>query len=95
MIIAVDFDAVIADGSMQPIEGALVSIKRLIELGHEPYIMTARVKSDHKNVKYWLETHDFPELEVTNIKKNHVRVIIDDRAIRFEDNWKSIIKLFG
>jgi|GEM_PF-3221571 5'(3')-deoxyribonucleotidase len=95
MIIAVDFDATLANEKTRlPLPGARHVLKALVEKGHEVYILTAREEVDHGVIKDWLRLHGFPQnIEVTNIKKNHTRIIIDDRAIRFT-NWNDISKYF-
>lgn len=94
MIIAIDLDGTILDEWLNPIEGSKESIKFLIEQGHKPYVLTARDKEDHEYVKRLLKTYRYPKLEVTNRKKLHTRMIIDDRAVRFT-NWQDIRKYFG
>jgi len=99
MKIAIDFDGVICkrEGIPTklkwndiPMEGALDTILLLLQ-EHEVWVFTSNPKPNR--VKAWLLAHDFPELEVTNIKKP-ANVYIDDRAIRFT-NWQDIRKYFA
>lgn len=101
MKIAIDFDGVLCkregiptkedNGYSQPVEGALDSIHLFQKLGYEIWVYTSNPNLD--KVKEWLFAHEFPELEVTNIKKP-AHVYIDDRAIRFT-NWQDIRKYFA
>lgn len=97
--IAIDFDGVLHefqngwDGDVPknpPIKDALWAVNTLRNAGHEVIIYTTR---DPQHVKNWLGRYNFPLLEVTNTKPRAL-AYIDDRGIRFENNWQSIVKLF-
>lgn len=99
MKIAIDFDGVICkrsgiptirDFNDPPMEGALDSIKLLKKMKYKVWIFTSN--PDLEQVKTWLSLNEFPDLEVTNIKKP-AHVYIDDRAMRFT-NWQDIRKYF-
>ena len=104
MRISIDFDGVLIDGKGiprkpdvgrgKPKEYAVEAVKFLQGLGYECYVLTARGKQEWEGIRKWLKKHKFPEMEVTNRKMNAV-AYIDDRAVRFENNWQSICKLFG
>lgn len=102
MKIAIDFDGVICQRNGiptirnswwedKPVEGALDSINLLLKMKYKVWIFTSNPEM-HK-VMEWLNRHNFPELEVTNIKKP-AHIFIDDRAIRFT-NWQDIRKYFA
>ena len=93
-IVAIDFDGVIhkagtgygnGDVYDEPMPGAIYTINKLIGQGWEPYVLTARPPEQWPKVHAWLKKHNFPELEVTNVKRG-ARFYIDNRAIRFT-NW--------
>jgi len=101
-LISVDFDGTICERSgitrkpsidnEKPVKYAKEAILYLMERGHEIYIQSNR-NSDE--ILVWLKANDFPLLEITDKKKPNTAIYIDDRAIRFENNWQSICKLFG
>ena len=105
MLCGIDFDGVICKGlgiprkedfiDCKPVENALSAIKWLISSDIECYVFTARPPKDWKKIVFWLREWGFPGMLVSNIKKNGTAIYIDDRAVRFEDNWQSICKLFG
>ena len=72
-------------------EGALDSIKLLMSLGHEVWVLSSN--PDLQKVANWLHKYEFPQMKVTNIKEP-AHVYIDDRAIRFT-NWQDIRKYFS
>ncbi len=99
MKIAIDFDGVIIKRNGiptirtwddDPMEGALESINLLLNMKHKVWIFTSN--PEILEVRKWLDKHDFPRLEVTNIKKQ-AHVYIDDRGLRFT-NWQDIRKYF-
>jgi len=82
------------------IEGAKETIDELHKQGYEIVIFTTRAStlsnsqpsSDEliKNVKQWLKDHDIYYDNITAEKLAAV-AYIDDRAIRFEGNWKDTL----
>ena len=102
--ISIDFDRVIhkyskgwCDGSIydEPVEGAIDAIKKLQKNGYEVVVFTTKTSLGWKRnraIKQWLKKHDL-DLNVTNIKLHSI-AIIDDRAIRFENNWRSMLNYF-
>lgn len=101
-LIALDWDGVLIDHppaigfdeilTYEPMPWAVKSINYLVSKGFEFYVLTARNDEDIPKIREWMVKHGFPEMEVTNIKKNAV-CYIDDRAIRFT-NWQDISKYF-
>lgn len=76
--------------NLEPMEGAVESVKLLQSLGHEVLVLTSNPQPN--NVHSWLEKYKFPHMKITNIKEP-AQVYIDDRAIRFT-NWQDIRKYF-
>ncbi len=101
--IAIDFDGVLINGRGiprkpdvahgQPHKNAVAGVKYLQELGYECFILTSRASHEWPAIKEWMVKWGFPEIEITNTKKNAV-AYIDDRAIRFT-NWQDICRYFG
>ena len=103
--ILVDFDRVIHqyrkgwNGGKpydKPVEGAKQAIEQLLNEGWDVIVFTAQNPEDPQRIdeiKVWLKKYKFPKLEVTHTKLSAV-AIIDDRAIRFEGNWRSILNYF-
>src|SRR6185503_7365231 len=100
--ICLDFDGVICESTgiptskfiwedRKPVELALEAVNHLIKVGHTVWIMTSN--PEFEEVKKWLKDNNFPDIEVTNIKKP-AHVYIDDRALRFT-NWQDIRRYFG
>lgn len=100
----IDFDRVIhryrkgwQDGSIydSPVPGAIRAIKSLIKAGFEVVVFTSessRGIARHKEIQKWLKKRGL-NLKVTSTKLP-ARAIIDDRAIRFEGNWQTILNYF-
>jgi hypothetical protein len=74
----------------RPVEDAKWAMETLKKAGYELVIFSAR---DYMWIRRWLERHEIPFDDVTN-KKIPALAVIDARAIRFEDNWKSIVRMF-
>jgi len=102
MRISIDFDGVICKSEAipsdhmewdkrEPVLQSLEAIEHLIKIGHDVWVFTSNAEPDE--VKKWLDRHNFPKLEVTNIKKP-ATVYIDDRALRFT-NWQDMRRYFG
>lgn len=101
-LISIDFDGTICKRSgiprtsgidnEKPIKYAKEAILYLMSKGHEIYIQSNRNPDE---ILIWLKANEFPLVEITDHKKPNTAVYIDDRAIRFENNWQSICKLFG
>lgn len=100
MILAIDFDDTIMDPKNvrpgyrmgQPTVGAVVALQRLAR-SHTIVIFTARnvqVPSAHKAVADWLDYFKIPYHGITNIKRPEFDVIIDNRALHF-DEWSKVL----
>jgi hypothetical protein len=88
--LAVDFDGVLhrysgyRDGFIDgPVHGALDFVHALLARGNTVVVFTTRKRSD---VEAWLERHNFPALEVTDIKRPFW-LILDDRAMPFDGHF--------
>lgn len=80
----------VMDTNDVPVEGALHTIQLFLEMKYHVWVFTSNPNLEE--VKEWLKKNNFPDLEVTNIKKP-AHVYIDDRALRFT-NWNDIRKYF-
>lgn len=76
----------------EPVEGAVQACWDLADAGWKLYVLTSRQHLEP--VGKWLAAYDFPPMMLTRIKPIAV-AYIDDRAVRFEDNWSSIRKMFA
>ena len=102
--ISTDFDGVLCDRKgiprngnwreCEPVPDSLEAIK-FLTTKYVVYISTNRPQKEWIDIKEWLEGYGFPKMTVTNKKLPDTIAYIDDRAIRFENNWLSICKYFG
>lgn len=74
----------------KPFKGALESITTLQT--HDFIVKVFTSREDLDPVRAWLKKYNI-NCEVTKIKEGCL-AIIDDRAIRFENNWTSILNYF-
>lgn|SRR5512135_258223 len=104
MNIGLDFDGTLAqysgfagmDVTGEPLPGALSFLKALHELGCHIAIFSARAKDARGKlaIERWLDQHgvrQYVEL-VTHEKLPDYDVIIDDRAIHFDGDYKVVLK---
>jgi hypothetical protein len=100
-VIAVDFDDTLMDTNNvlpgyrmgQPTPGAILSMSRLANEGHQCIIFTARNVQDpraYKAVEDWLNHFQIPHHGITNIKRPEMQIFIDDRAMAF-DSWPQVM----
>lgn len=92
MSVAIDFDGVLSHYSGDPSQppgppllGARQFVEELLQQGVEVVIFSSR---DQETIRQWLHTHDFPALPI--FYKPPVVAIIDDRAIRFEGEFRGL-----
>lgn len=101
MIIGIDFDGTLCDPTNvlsgyrmgQPEPGAILSMQRLANSGHQLYIFTSRNvqnPSARKAVADWLDYFKIPFHGITNIKLPEFEVMIDNRAMHF-DSWPQVM----
>lgn len=81
--------SVVAD---KPVAGAVEACYALVEAGWRLYVLTSR--QELRPVVSWLHFYGFPPMLLTRVKPIAV-AYIDDRAVRFDDNWPSIRKMFA
>jgi|TARA_R100000149_G_C5874341_1_gene138075 hypothetical protein len=97
-----NFDKGWHDGTCygDPIEGSLSAIKKLSKT-YNVIIFSAKVRPDRplvdgktglQLVTEWLEKHDVLSCvkEITH-EKPRAQYYIDDKAVKFKDNWKDIL----
>lgn len=102
-IIAIDFDDTIHDKQNPqpgykmgpPTAGARSALLQFRELGYEIYIHCHWADSPRsiKTIQDWLLYFDMPFDTISNIKPN-AEAFIDNRAVRYENNWDEIISNF-
>lgn len=73
----------------QPKEHAIESINGLYDAGHTIVIYSARTWMEFEMTTHWLQQNGVKYHQLV-MGKPIGDVWIDDRALRFEDNWKEI-----
>jgi hydroxymethylpyrimidine pyrophosphatase-like HAD family hydrolase len=105
MIIAVDFDGTLVDhrypdiGNLKP--GAREAMMSFKKAGHKIAIWTCRIGKEEQAVRQFLIQNDIPFDSIntavpgtdTGTRKIYADVYIDDKAVRFEDNWAEMKRL--
>lgn len=105
MIIAVDFDGTVVEheypsiGRLKP--GAKEALKAFKKAGHKIVIWTCRQGEEEREVRLFLTENDLPFDTVNTpaagadlgTRKIYADVYIDDKGLRFEDNWAEIRRL--
>lgn len=72
----------------EPIPKMVSRVRRWVGHGKKVKIFTARADDERSvnAIKKWLKTHELPDLEVTNLKDEHMTKLWDDRAVSVEKN---------
>lgn len=105
MIIAVDFDGTVVEheypriGTVKP--GAKKALKALKKAGHKIVIWTCRQGAEERMVRTFLIDNGIPFDSVNTpipgsdlgTRKIYADLYIDDKGLRFEDNWEEIQRL--
>lgn len=91
------------DLSIPPFPGCIETIQKIKSLGHKIFIFSCRankevvgndiVEMKTKEMEDYLKEHNIPYDTVFHDKPDY-DVVIDDKAIRFSNNWNDIQKLF-
>ncbi len=105
MIIAVDFDGTIVNHEYPHIgplkEGAEKALRAFRKAGHKIIIWTCRHSENEKAVRDFLTKENIP-FDTINMpipgsdlgtRKLYADIYIDDKGIRYSDNWDEIRQL--
>jgi predicted HAD superfamily phosphohydrolase YqeG len=94
--VMIDFDGTLRNSSTgEPTESAVKVIEELKKLGYEIFIFSTRVVYGGGNfIHEWLEEFGI-EVDGVTGKKFNAEYYIDNNAIRFEDNWLSILNFIS
>ncbi len=107
MIIAVDFDGTVVDHKYPDIgalkTGAREALKAFKKGGHKIAIWTCRAGKEEQAVREFLIQNDLPFDSINTpvpgsdlgTRKIYADVYIDDKAVRFEDNWDEMRRLIA
>lgn len=102
MVIAVDFDGTVVNHEFPAIgslkEGAKEALIALKKAGHKIIIWTCRAGQHERDVRAFLLENDIPFDSINNpvmgadlgTRKVYADLYIDDKAVRFEDNWPEL-----
>ncbi len=105
MVIAIDFDGTIVEhqfpkiGPLKP--GAVKAIKAFKKAGHKIAIWTCRQGQTEQDVRLFLIQNDIP-FDTINMpvpgsdlatRKIYADLYIDDKGLRYEENWDDIRRL--
>ena len=105
LIIAVDFDGTVVEheypaiGGLKP--GAKEALIELKKAGHKIIIWTCRIGKEEQEVRQFLKEQEIPFDTVNTpiagadlgTRKIYADIYIDDKGLRFENNWEVIRKL--
>jgi len=105
MIISVDFDGTIVEheypkiGSLKP--GAKEALKAFHKAGHKIAIWSCRQGAQEREVRLFMINHDIPFDTINTpvpgydlgTRKIYADIYIDDKGMRFEDNWDILRQL--
>ena len=103
--ITLDFDGVIHPYNLPfdpisapepPTKGTREAIQALLDLGYEVYVFSTRCESDHgvELIRDYCRRYDLPVTDVVRTKERS-KVYVDDRAYRFEGDWKTFLDWVG
>ena len=105
MIIGVDFDGTVVEHEYPKIgplkEGAKEALKAFTKAGHKIAIWTCRQGSEERDVRVFLLNNGIPFDTINTpvpgfdlgTRKIYADIYIDDKGMRFEDNWDVLRKL--
>ena len=105
MILAIDFDGTLVDheypkiGALKP--GAKEALLAFKKAGHKIVIWTCRAGEEERAVRQFMNDNGVP-YDVLNAaapgadlgtRKIYADVYIDDKCMRFDDNWEDLRRL--
>jgi hypothetical protein len=105
MVIAIDFDGTIVEHEFPNIgplkEGSKEALKAFKKAGHKIAIWTCRQGDDERQVRQFLRDNNIPYDSVNTpvagydlgTRKIFADLYIDDKGLRYEDNWAELRKL--
>ncbi len=105
MIIAVDFDGTLVDHEYPRIgalkEGGREALKAFKKAGHKIVIWTCRSGESEAEVRRFLIDNGIPFDSINtpapgtdlSTRKIYADIYIDDKGMRFEDNWEEMRRL--
>jgi len=95
--VGVDLDKTLANNTahpdyelLEPIDGAVESMKKLHKDGWKLIIYTARPWHDYEKIENWLLKYNIPHRRIV-CGKLFVRYMIDDRNIEFRGDWEEVL----
>jgi 2'-5' RNA ligase len=98
-VLFIDFDGTIAKDKEfpdigEPEKGVKEALEKLKELGYTITIYSCRANEEEgaDQIKEYMEKHDLPYDEIYSGEKPHFHSIIDNKAIRFDNNWDEVVK---
>lgn len=92
------------DGTIidNPIEGGIEALKMINEFGWRIVIFTCRVNPaingddvprQYSMLRKWLDKYGLSFVEIAMEGKPTAEIYVDDRGIKFEDNWNRIVSI--
>jgi len=105
MIIAVDFDGTIVNHEYPEIgplkEGAVEALKAFKKAGHKILVWTCRQGVEERQVRAFMIENKIPFDTINTpvpgydlgTRKVYADVYIDDKGMRFEENWNELKEL--
>ncbi len=90
--VMIDFDGTLRNSfTGEPTDDSIQVIENLKKFGYEIFIFSTRVVHGGGNfIHEWLEEFNI-EVDGVTGKKFNAEYYIDNKAIRFEDNWLDIL----
>ena len=102
--LSIDFDDTLCDRSTsQPLQGAPEALKQFKSEGYTILISSSRmnpelwgdlVKFREKEIADWMKQHNIPYDRIVLFKPS-ADLYIDDKALRFEGDWKGTLEEIG
>jgi hypothetical protein len=105
MVIAVDFDGTIVEHEFPDIgplkQGAVDALKAFKKAGHQIVIWTCRKGEEERQLRSFLKEKKIPFDTVNTpvpgfdlgTRKIYADIYIDDKGLRFQENWNELRKM--